>query len=413
MDIPMEYHIAHELLLLFLREEPARFSPVDIDRFLEANWNAVVQQANRHGVTSLLYQSLSAPQFELIVPATITQTLRIPYLEFFWQNTSLYNNLSNILKALQQKNIPVTLLKGAHLAQTVYSNIALRPMGDIDILVKKEDLLQAKEHLLGLGYTPFKETDIATASASCQHLSPMIKQDAPPVELHWTLESPTSPFTIDVEGLWQRARPASVGGVDTLTLSPEDLLLHLCLHTAAHHLYSNGLRALCDIRESIRHYREELDWKTVQLRAEEWGAGNAVYLTLYLARSLLGADVPDTLLNRLQPEEKTQQPIAAAQTFIFSGSELDRHIAAAPHTRSLFASRSVLQTVVLLLQRIFLPHETIAQLYNLPVDSPRIPLYYPVRLKDLLVRHTRTVWRIWRRDKATVRQFELVDWLSH
>ncbi|WPD24683.1 MAG: hypothetical protein SD837_08990 [Candidatus Electrothrix scaldis] len=43
----------------------------------------------------------------------------------------------------------------------------------------------------------------------------------------------------------------------------------------------------------------------------------------------------------------------------------------------------------------------------------RRALYYPVRLKDLLVRHSRTVWRIWRRDKATVQQFELVVWLSH
>lgn len=283
-------------------------------------------------------------------------------------------------------------------------------MGDIDILVKKEDLLQAKEHLLGLGYTPFKETDIATASASCQHLSPMIKQDAPPVELHWTLESPTSPFTIDVEGLWQRARPASVGGVDTLTLSPEDLLLHLCLHTAAHHLYSNGLRALCDIRESIRHYREELDWKTVQLRAEEWGVSNAIYLTLYLAKSLLGAEVPDTLLNKLEPEQGVPM-LAEAEQFLFNSS-VDRKLSANHQARKLFGSNA-LQTAAFFLQRIFLPYETIAQLYNLPVDSPRILLYYPVRLKDLLVRHTRTVWRIWRRDKATVRQFELVDWLSH
>ncbi|MCP4365035.1 MAG: nucleotidyltransferase family protein [Planctomycetes bacterium] len=83
--------------------------------------------------------------------------------------------------------MPVILLKGAHLAQVVYSNIALRPMGDIDILVKKNDLPKAKELLLELGYTPIKEVDIATACAYSQHISPMIKQNAPPVELHWTL----------------------------------------------------------------------------------------------------------------------------------------------------------------------------------------------------------------------------------
>ncbi|MCI5135856.1 MAG: hypothetical protein D3920_12470 [Candidatus Electrothrix sp. AW2] len=359
----------------------------------------------------LLYHRLKACNLDSLIPADILQAVQTAYFESAWRNNLLYNDLSKILKALQRENIPVILLKGAHLAQIVYGNIALRPMGDIDILVKKEDLLQAKEHLLGLGYTPFKETDIATACANSQHLPPMLKQDAPPVELHWTLEAPTFPFTIDIEGLWQRAQPASVGGVDTLTLSPENLLLHLCLHTAAHHLYSNGLRALCDILETIRYYQDELDWKTVQLRAEEWGVSNAIYLTLYLAKSLLGAEVPDTMLNKLQPKKETQQSLAEAKQLILNGS--DGLKITNPQARSLFGSKSTLKTAALFLQRIFLPRETIAQLYDLPINSPRIPLYYPVRLKDLLVRHTRTVWRIWRRDKATVRQFELVDWLSH
>ncbi|MCI5150048.1 MAG: hypothetical protein D3916_11785, partial [Candidatus Electrothrix sp. MAN1_4] len=286
------------------------------------------------------------------------------------------------------------------------------PMSDIDILIKKNDLLKAKECLLGLGYSPLKQTDIAIACADGQHPPPMIKQDAVPIELHWTLKRPNRPLVIDAEGLWQRAQPASVVGVDTLTLSPEDLLLHLCLHTAVHHLYSNGLCAFCDIRETIRHYREELHWETVQNCAEEWGAGNAVYLTLHFAKSLLDADVPDALLDKLKPEKKMQQQLAAAEQFLFNSS-VDRTLSANLQARSLFASKSALKTAALFLQRIFLPCATMAQLYDLPPDSPRILLYYPVRLKDLLVRHRHTVWRIWRRDKATVRQFELFDWLSH
>ncbi|MCI5191544.1 MAG: hypothetical protein D3915_00215 [Candidatus Electrothrix sp. AU1_5] len=397
----------HNLLLRCLCDAP---DASELEQLTESNWHDLIKQARSHAVLYLLYHRLKTRNLDHLIPTDTLKAVRTEYFECAWRNNRLYDDLLKILKALHRENIPVIVLKGAHLAQIVYGNIALRPMGDIDILVKKEDLLQAKEHLLGLGYTPFKETDIATACANSQHLPPMLKQDAPPVELHWTIENPTRPFTIDIEGLWQRAQPASVGGVDTLTLSPEDLLLHLCLHTAAHHLYSNGLRALCDIRESIRHYREELDWKTVQLRAEEWGVSNAIYLTLYLAKSLLGAEVPDTLLNKLEPEQGTPM-LAEAEQFLFNSS-VDRRLSANHQARKLFASNA-LQTARLFLQRIFLPHETIAQLYNLPVDSPRILLYYPVRLKDLLVRHTRTVWRIWRRDKATVRQFELVDWLSH
>jgi hypothetical protein len=337
------------------------------------------------------------------------RTVRAEYFECAWRNNNLYSELSNILKILQRENIPVILLKGAHLARLVYSNIALRPMGDIDILVRKSDLLNAGRILQELGYSCCRDNE-AEFVKNCQHLPPMLKQDAPPVELHWTLESPTTPFKIDVKGLWQRTRPASVAGVDTLTLSPEDLLLHLCLHTAVHHLYSNGLRALCDIRETVQHYRDELDWDTVQNHACEWGVCNAVYLTLYLAKSLLGADVPGELLNKLQPEQETRQSLAEAERLIFNGS--DGLKITNPQARKLFASKSALKAAALFLQRIFLPRQTMAQLYDLPPDSPRILLYYPVRLKDLLARHNRTVWKIWRRDKATSQQFHLLDWLS-
>ncbi len=238
----------HDLLLYCLREKP---DASRLEQLTPADWHDLMQQARSHAVLYLLYHRLKTRNLDRHIPADIHQAVRTEYFELAWRNNSLYNDLSKILKTLQQENIPVILLKGAHLAQVVYGNIALRPMGDIDLLVRKNDLPKAKELLLGLGYSPFKEIDIATACVGSQHLPPMVKQDAPPVELHWTIENPTRPFTIDIDGLWQRTQPSSVANFDTLTLSPEDLLLHLCLHTSAHHLYSNGLRAFCDIRETI------------------------------------------------------------------------------------------------------------------------------------------------------------------
>ena len=392
---------SQELLLHCLREEP---DASELERLTFSDWHDLMQAARSHAVLYLLYHRLKKQNFDSLIPTDILQTLRTGYFELAWRTNSLYNDLAKILKALQQKNIPVIPLKGTYLAQTVYSNIALRPMADIDILVKKNDLLKAREQLLGLGYSPSREIDIEIVQTYSQHLPPMVKQDSPPVELHWTLEAPTTPFTIDIEGLWRRAQPIFIAGADALTLSPEDLLLHLCLHTSAHHLYSNGLQAFCDIRETIRHYRDELNWEILQNRASEWGAGNAVYLTLSLAKSLLDADVPDALLDRLKPEKETRLPLADAEQLIFNGSDWRK--ITPQQARNLFASESALKTATLFLQRIFLPRETMARLYALPPNSPRIPLYYPVRLKDLLVRHSRTVWRIWSRDKATVRQWE-------
>jgi hypothetical protein len=41
-----------------------------------------------------------------------------------------------------------------------------------------------------------------------------------------------------------------------------------------------------------------------------------------------------------------------------------------------------------------------AVMYHAPADSWRILCYYPVRFKDLWLRHGRVVWRLLRRDKT-------------
>jgi hypothetical protein len=397
----MSHTAAHDLLLHCLREEP---DASRLEQLLPADWHDLIRQARNHAVLYLLYHRLKTRNLDRHIPEEILQAVRTEYFECAWRNNNLYSDLSNVLKALQAEDIPVIMLKGAYLAQAVYRNIALRSMGDIDILVRKSDLLKAEKTLLNLGYSSTRQDDIETVCSEHHHLPPLVQQELHPIEIHWNISHSTFSFAIDIEKLWHRSRPASIAGADTLTLSPEDLLLHLCLHTSVQHVYLNGLRALCDIQETIRHYQDELDWDTVQNRAREWGAGNAVYLTLDLAKSLLGADVPDELLNKLKPKTGfTPQRVTEAEQLIFNSS--DRSITANHQARKLFASRSALKTAELFLQSIFLPRETIAQHYNLPPDSLRIPLYYPVRLKDLLVRYSRTVWRIWRRDNATASQF--------
>ena len=82
-----------------------------------------------------------------------------------------------------------------------------------------------------------------------------IKNEATPtdihLEIHWHIDRSSHPFTIDLDGMWERALPAIIAEVEALVLSPEDLLLHLCLHTCKHKL-TGGLRPFCDIAETIR-----------------------------------------------------------------------------------------------------------------------------------------------------------------
>src|SRR5207253_1648910 len=131
---------------------------------------------------------------------------------------------------------------------------------------------------------------------------PLTRPDGVPVELHWTITRPTAPFKIDLDGLWERARPALIGGVEALVLSVEDLLLHLCLHAAFDHQFFLGFRACWDIRQTIQHHDSEIDWEQLQDRARQWGVSKYVYLTLHLAKDLLGAAVPPHAITALRPD---------------------------------------------------------------------------------------------------------------
>ena len=64
--------------------------------------------------------------------------MRSIYYNSAARNMRLYKQLENFLDKFATEKIPVIMLKGAHLAWTVYPNMALRPMADVDLLVRNE-----------------------------------------------------------------------------------------------------------------------------------------------------------------------------------------------------------------------------------------------------------------------------------
>ena len=420
----MDQQTEGKLLLYCLGVETDEIRAARLEQLSNSEWDGLIQQSGRHGVAPLLYQRLESLSSGTTIPASIVQRLREIYLYSTWKNTQLYHELAKVLGILQDDNIPVIALKGAHLAEVVCGNIALRPMSDVDLLVKKTDLSRVEEKLLEMGYGPPERSSIEEQCEKSHHLVGFTKPGAAPIEIHWTIELPTSPFTIDVDGLWKRARPATIADVKVLMLSPEDLLLHLCLHATYHHFFGYGLRPFCDISETIRHYQDEIDWEQIQRRIRQWGAGNCVYLTLLLARELLEAAVPDEVLNALKPDDFDLQVVDWARKRIFNDREqIFNDKSDSPSLSKNFAQlwgpKRLQDKTVLFLKSGFPSLEVMAKMYPAPADSTRIYFYYPVRLKDLLLRYGRATWQMLRRDEETVALVErenkkaaLSDWLA-
>jgi hypothetical protein len=212
----------------------------------------------------------------------------------------------------------VIVLKGAYLAAKVYEDRALRGMSDIDLLVRRDDLPRAVELLNQAGWHQ-PDAPAGDMVAGSGHQLATFVRDGTHLEIHWTIEDERSPFDIDVEAIWRRARSVPIAGAPAFALAPEDLLLHVCLHASYNHgwlPFNQGLRPLCDVRASIMHFGEELDWNVFTSRAREWKVDCCAWLTLVLARDLVAISVPEGSIARLAPRPVERNIVDAARQLV-------------------------------------------------------------------------------------------------
>ena len=380
-----------------------------------SDWTAVLHQAGANGVTPLLYHRLKTAVPAPYLPSPALEQLRDACVLSAAKSLQIGRELAQILEAFERHQVPVVVLKGAHLAPTVYGSLALRTMCDLDLLVRRPDLPRATEILAGLGYADqyfgVEEVDYTRH----HHLRPMAKPGGIRVELHWTIVQPTAPFDLDVDGLWQRARHAEVAGVDVLVLSPADLVLHLCLHASFGHKFRLGLRPCWDLLEVVGHYGRTLDWNEVVGRSRLWRVEKYVYVTLRLVRELLAADIPPSAIAALEPRDFPPEIVGWARACIFAP---DLGAAVSPSMARLWTARRLKAKLTVLFRTLYPPRPTMARIYGTPPGSARIYFYYAVRWADLLRRYGRRAWGLWRGHhdasdqlRAVSERVALDDWL--
>jgi putative nucleotidyltransferase-like protein len=401
-----------------LREGDAATKAARLGGLSPDEWNEVVASALANQVGPLLYSRLKELADDGRLPRERLQVLRAAYLATAERNLRLYRELAVVLTALRQAGIPVIVLKGAHLAKAVYGNIALRPMGDLDLLVKAADLSRAAAALRDLGYAAEaygpsaagqegkRPPDAELAGGPGHHLPPFVRPGAAAAEVHWTLAHTALALEIDLDGLWARAQPVVLGGAPTLGLGPVDLLLHQCLHAGEHHGFRIGLRPFCDVAQILRHCRAELAWDEVRLRARQWRTANGVYMTLRLLGGLLEPPVPEAVLAALRPPDfdENWEIEADRQFHALDFGAVRHHLTArkpaygSSRFIQLMGRKPLRAKVGILRQALFPSRAEMGERYRLPAHSRRVYLLYPVRIGYLTFKYCRLgCWLAWHR----------------
>jgi len=403
-----------ELLLDCLHQDRRCIRTTGLKRLTDEDWVILLALAKVHSVSALLYHRLKSGGFESAVAGWALMELKALYRSNALRNLRLFAELNLIAKAFRLENIPLIALKGAHLAQDVYGDIALRQMSDIDLLVQTRNLSQAADILVKQGYHPYQPYDLEVETVAFHHLPPFLKKRAVAVEIHWGITLPYEHYAVAPDELWQNALPINIAGVDMMGLSSEDLLLHICLHASYQHLFANGLRSLCDIAELAGRYGGTHFWQRVRQRAKDRGWQRGVFVMLRLSKDLVGAAVPENVLRALEPSGLKASIAETAHKLLFAEMVVASNISA--EAASVFKRQDFLSRLWEIVRRIFISRVLIARRYSIPPASWRVYLYYPVRLVDLIVRKRRILWRIFRGKPDTVilveRKNTMVKWLN-
>ena len=278
------------------------------------DWTYLVQTASFHKVIPLLYQNLNN-----ICPELVPQDILVQLKQLFRANTTrnlfLTNELLKLLDLFESHEILAIPIKGAVLAAYAYGHLGLRQFTDLDILVREEDAVKARDLLVSAEYESTynftREQEIARLkSPYCKDNNYFHKHTGVNLDFHWQLLQKYLSFPLKHEELWQRHGKVMIAGKTVRNLSPEDNLLFLCLHGSRDRW--NKLRLISDLDHLIE-VSPEINWSWLINQAKMLGCKRRLLLGVLLAKNILATELPKEVLQLIKAEPKLES-IAAELT---------------------------------------------------------------------------------------------------
>lgn len=203
------------------------------------DWRLLLERAIPLEVGALVACTVTERWESLLNGPTIAAYRATAYANM-QRNVRLRADLQRVLQVLRRAGIPAVPFKGLALTQQAYGNVALRRVGDLDVMLHSDHVAPAVDALLGTGFrlqeTPpgarrgWTRANLATDGWAAGEVTVELHQ-ADAFDDYWRGTEAT---------LWQWVRPDPTWG---LAFSPELTIAHLALHWHQHRF---GFRTLVD-----------------------------------------------------------------------------------------------------------------------------------------------------------------------
>lgn len=205
------------------------------------NWNEIYNFSLKHAIANIIAYATE----DMELPEDISQKLKTRLLIDLKNDTIQNYEISTLLDLYEAEGIECVVLKGTIL-KGFYPTPDMRVMGDLDLLVKKEQLPKAHEILIKNGYTEIVE------DGQNKETNPHEEYIKPPVmlvELHKFL-FPKEGFE-DIfehyEHIWEMVVPYK-NYKNIYMLNENEFYIYMILHLMKHYKRAGtGIRSLLDI----------------------------------------------------------------------------------------------------------------------------------------------------------------------
>jgi hypothetical protein len=225
------------------------------------NWKYLLEWSENQGVQQLIYFSMRQSGLIKSMPEAVCRILQKNYERNRLINTGYLAELHGLCCLADTE---IVLLKGMDLMQSLYPEIQIRKVDDMDLLVPYGSAWKLWFRLKDVGYytkqfIPAKSN--VHAEIELKHLPPLYRNNFA-VELHVNLFRGRCQRRFTQEA-WD-SRKLFPGQTRICRLSPEYSLVYLCLHCYTHGKYEDvSYKLLCDIHELLRSESAHVDWNKV------------------------------------------------------------------------------------------------------------------------------------------------------
>lgn len=352
----------------------------------EQDWNDLFEFAQKQGISCYLYYSLRQKKSENVIPEDWRRKIKLQLMYFSVDNIKHLQELEEISLTFEKAHIPFILLKGSDLAFHVYPLPSLRPMGDIDIFVREENVPKVIDALLASGYQSNYFT-LENLKKHNRHLPPFTRIGKKSIELHWTLIQPnfqTSKTDNIMSWLINETEEKQFGKGKALVFKPDAIVFQLLLHIGLNDRLRSSLKNLMDITVLIQKYQKEIKWEVIINKILETSFTHRFALVGWLAKNSVGANIPDHFFQALNVEISEEIREAALNRIIhFSDVDLIGPLATLSHA-------NLVQKLVIILNYMFMSPSRMKFRHNLK-NNFEVFMYYPKRVLEFTKKYKSNV----------------------